>query len=86
MKEILFLSFNKNNNELSFCGWITKEMFLNRATIYKKDTERERSDGTIFHLRADTFEIENYKLNHEFRDWSEFLIDIYKYKEEIFVL
>lgn len=81
----LFLSFNKLNQELSFCGWITKEMFLTRAKVYEKDTERQRANGTSFYLRADTFEIENYKLNHDFLNWPELVVDIHKHTSELFI-
>lgn len=67
----LFLSFNKVSSVLTFCGWITKEEFLNSATLYRKGHLRYRYDGTSFELKADTFEIENSKLNTDFDNWQD---------------
>jgi hypothetical protein len=77
------LSFNKTNSELTFCGWITKESFLYRATVYHKDTVRERSDGSSFKLKADTFEIENRQLNQDFANWPELVASWHNYATEL---
>jgi len=69
----LFLSFNKTNSLLTFCGWLPKESFLYRATLHPKDSVRQRSDGSSFKLKADTFEIENSKLNNEFSTWPDLI-------------
>ncbi len=79
----LFLSFNKTNSELTFCGWITKESFLYRATVYHKDTVRERSDGSSFKLKADTFEIKNRQLNQDFANWPELVASWHNYATEL---
>jgi hypothetical protein len=59
----IFCSLNKINNNLTFCGWISKSSFFSNASLYKKDSLRYRADGTFFKTKADLFEIENFKLN-----------------------
>ena len=59
----IFCSLNKTNNNLTFCGWISKSDFFYKASLYKKDSLRQRTDGTSFKTKADLFEIENFKLN-----------------------
>lgn len=59
----IFCSLNKTNNNLTICGWVTKEQLLDRAKYYEKGTIRVRSDNTQFVLQESTYEIENYKLN-----------------------
>ncbi len=60
----VFASLNKKSNELNICGYLSKYDLLNKSIFYKKGTKRERSDGTYFILKADTYEIENFKLNN----------------------
>jgi hypothetical protein len=79
----LFLSFNKNDSVLTFCGWLPKESFLYRATLYSKDSTRKRSDGSSFQLKADTFEIENNKLNSDFYSWPELVSHWHNYAAEL---
>ena len=79
----LFLSFNKSNRELTFCGWLPKEMFLYRATLYRQGTERERNDGTTFELKADTFEIQNKDLYNDFTSWPELIAQWYRHAEDL---
>jgi len=74
----LFLSFNKTSAAMTFCGWSTKEMFLDCATLYAKDSIRYRADGSSFRLKADNFEIENSKLRQDFKDWTELTWSWYK--------
>ena len=45
------------------CGYLSKEDLLSKSILYKKGTKRERANGTSFTLKADTYEIENFKLN-----------------------
>jgi hypothetical protein len=80
----LFLSFNKTNNYLTFCGWITKESLLYRAKLYRKDEIRERSDGSSFSLKADTLEIENKQLNHSFRSWPQLIVALHQHTTDLF--
>ena len=60
---IIFCSFNKNNNQLTICGWITKNNFFNKAKLYPQGTKRFRRDGTFFFTKADLYELENKDLN-----------------------
>lgn len=59
---LIFCSYNKKNNELTVCGWIPKEDFLKKATFCKKGTPRLRRNGTSFFVKADMYEIENFKI------------------------
>lgn len=59
----IFCSLNKRSSELFLVGWITKDDLLEKAEKYKKGTERTRSDGTTFKLKAPTYEIKNEDLN-----------------------
>jgi hypothetical protein len=67
----VFASLNSNNNVLTICGWLPKETFLWFAKFYKKGTIRERTNGTTFELKADTYEIENEDLIHKVYNWSD---------------
>jgi len=51
----IFVSFNKEKNEFTICGYITKENFLTNATFFKKGDKRARSDGSF--MKA----IDNYR-------------------------
>ena len=59
----IFCSYNKTNNILTICGWITKKSFKERASFYKKGTVRKRSDGSTFKTFHDLYEIKNTDLN-----------------------
>lgn len=59
----IFCSFNKTNNELTVCGWVTKEQFKERSLFFKKGSTRKRSDGTEFKTFSDLYEIPNRELN-----------------------
>tara|TARA_R110000787_G_scaffold18164_1_gene55979 strand:- start:42 stop:542 length:501 start_codon:yes stop_codon:yes gene_type:complete len=58
----IFTSLNKKTNELTICGYLSKEDLLKKSTLYKKGTKRTRTNGTSFVLKADTYEIENFNL------------------------
>jgi hypothetical protein len=60
---LLFCSFNKQTRILTVCGWIEKEEFLRRASLFPAGTVRIRADGTTFLAKADLYEIENRALN-----------------------
>lgn len=59
----IFCSLNKTSNELSICGWIDKQSFVNKRRYYPANTIRTRSNGTSFNTFADLYEIDNYQLN-----------------------
>ena len=60
----IFTSLNKKTNELTICGYLSKEDLLKKSTLYKKGTKRTRTNGTSFVLKADTYEIENFNLKN----------------------
>ena len=59
----LFCSYHKHNYELTLCGWIDKESFIKKASLYKHGDIRYRYDGTTFKTKSDLYEIENKFLN-----------------------
>jgi hypothetical protein len=59
----VFCSYNKTKKELTICGWISKEAFINKRRYYPKGTVRTRFDGTTFITFADLFEIDIQDLN-----------------------
>lgn len=75
----LFLSFNKVSHVLTVCGWIPKELFVHRATLYRKDDLRHRSDGTTFPCKADMYEIANAKLYRDATSWPALIVQIYHF-------
>jgi hypothetical protein len=60
----VFCSLNKTNYNLTVCGWVTKKQLQERSKIYKEGTERTRADGSVFKLKAPTYEIKNNQLNN----------------------
>jgi len=62
----IFCSYNKKNNILTICGWITKTDFFIRASFYPKGTLRYRNDGTCFETKTDLYEIENNQIHDVF--------------------
>lgn len=72
----LFLSINKNLWKATVCGWITKGEFLDRASFFRKGTERTRSDGSKFILKADMFEIPNHQLLYDAKSFPELFCQI----------
>lgn len=59
----IFNSFNKKNNILTVCGWISKTNFVKLAKYFPKDTIRKRTDGTQFKTFSGLYEIKNKDLN-----------------------
>ena len=54
----IFTSLSTEDKTLTICGWINKDDFYKKATLYKKGTKRFRGNDT-FNLRADNWEILN---------------------------
>ena len=67
----IFSSLNTINYKLTICGWLPKTTFLWLAKFYEKGTIRERTNGTTFELKADTYEIENEDLIYQIHNWGE---------------
>ena len=59
----IFCSLNKTNQELTVCGWITKQEFKNKRSFFKEGSIRTRSDGSTFKTFADLYEIDMKALN-----------------------
>jgi hypothetical protein len=78
----IFASLNKNTNVLTICGWLPKATFLWFAKLYEKGTLRERSNGTTFELKADTYEIENEDLIYQVHNWHELFDSIKKHDKK----
>ena len=77
----IFLSVNKSNNyETTVCGWLPKDLFLERAKLHPKGTVRTRTDGSSFVLQADTYEIANSSLYTKSEDWMQFFGQIFYVK------
>ena len=60
----IFCSYHKKKKELTLCGWIDKEDFINKRLYYPKGSIRQRTDKTTFKSFADSYEIENHQLNN----------------------
>ena len=48
---------------MTVCGWISKNDFFKKATLYKQGTRRYRENGTHFETKADLYEIKQRDLN-----------------------
>ena len=72
----IFASLNTLNDKLTICGWLPKATFLWFAKFYEKGTIRERTNGTAFELKADTYEIENEDLIHKVYNWNDLFASI----------
>lgn len=59
----IFCSFNKIKKEVTICGWIDKDTFVNKRNFYEKGSKRVRLDGTELTIFTDTYEIDNVDLN-----------------------
>jgi hypothetical protein len=75
----VFSSFNKENNVLSICGWIPKELFMERAEFFPKGMIRLRNDNTTFETKADMYEIPNNRLFYRSRNWAELFVSIHQH-------
>lgn len=58
----LFCSYHKKDYVLTVCGWTTKDMFKQKAKLYKEGETRTRFNGTSFKSKSDLYEIENKDL------------------------
>ena len=74
----IFCSLNKNNNELTVCGWLPKTEFCEKAQFYPQGTYRTRSDGSQFRTFADLYEIANSDL-HGANSFDELVNSIHNY-------
>ncbi|KGG81215.1 hypothetical protein Y919_01525 [Caloranaerobacter azorensis H53214] len=54
---LIFCSFNKTNNILTICGYISKSDLLEKAKFYEEGTIRTRDNGTSFRTKAPLYEI-----------------------------
>lgn len=59
----IFASYNKSNDVLSICGFLSKNDFLKKAKYYKKGEMRFRDDGSSFPSKAPLYEIRQSDLN-----------------------
>ena len=59
----IFCSYHKFKQELTVCGWITKEDFALKRKLYPKGSVRTRSNKTTFNTFADLYEIDNSDLH-----------------------
>lgn len=58
----IFASYNRLNAKITFCGYVDKEAFFERASFYKKGARRYRSDGSCFISKAPLYEIKQESL------------------------
>jgi hypothetical protein len=75
----VFASLNKTNNVLTICGWIPKELMMDRASFYKKGDVRIREDQTSFEMKADAYEIRNDQLYYRAKNWAELFVSIHQH-------
>lgn len=59
----IFCSYNKTNQELTICGWIEKEAFIQKRKYFPRGTIRTRTDGSSFNTFADLYEIDIVDIN-----------------------
>lgn len=59
----IFCSYHKIKKEITVCGWIGKEDFINKRKFYPKGTIRTRFDNSTFKTFSDLYEIDNTDLN-----------------------
>lgn len=60
---LVFCSYNTKERALEICGWITKAEMLSKAQFLPAGSYRRRTNGTVFALKQDNYEIPNYELN-----------------------
>lgn len=72
----LFTSYNTRNNSLTVCGWLTKDVFLNRARVFKRGDVVTRGDGTQFVCRLNTHQVYLHQLNHLAKSFDELRDDL----------
>jgi hypothetical protein len=59
----IFQSYNRIKNELSICGFVSKNELIDRSLFYEKGTIRYRDDGSSFINKAPLYEIKQMDLN-----------------------
>lgn len=59
----LFTSYNKRANQLTICGWLPKDIFMQRSRAIKRGDVIQRDDGTSFVCRLEARHIYYYQLN-----------------------
>lgn len=59
----IFCSYHKIKQELTICGWITKDDLILKRSFYPKGSTRTRLDKTNFKTFSDLYEIDNIHLN-----------------------
>lgn len=79
----IFVSINKSDGlRATICGWSTKDNFIAKAKHYPIGTVRTRNDGSVFRLKANTYEISNTDINHSAQSKLELLAQIYELSKE----
>ena len=73
----IFNSLNTVKKEITVCGYISKQEFLEKADYFPKGSYRYRTDGTSFQTFSGLYEIKN-KYLHDVNGWLE-LIQKLKY-------
>lgn len=58
----IFLSYNKEKDEITFCGCIDKKSFFDKADFFREGAKRYRNDGTYFFSKAPLYEIKQHQL------------------------
>lgn len=58
----IFCSYNKKTQELTICGYVTREEFIQRRKFIPKGMPRMKG-GTTFEFAYDMYEIDNTELN-----------------------
>lgn len=61
---LVFTSYNIMDNVLTVCGWLPKDLFIEKSSFFPYNSKRYRSDGTYFRVRGKSgmYEIANYNL------------------------
>lgn len=62
----MFANYNKYTEDITLCGWIPKELFLDYAKFYPEGTKRKRDNGTWLVVRGKKgmYEIKQRDLFH----------------------
>jgi hypothetical protein len=61
---LVFCSYNWMTQGVTVCGWLTKQEFLQKATLHQGGTCARRSDGSSFTWNEDTYTVKNWRLRH----------------------
>ena len=60
----IFCSLNKQINQLTICGYLTKKELLQKSVYRKKGETMHRSNGTSFVLKTNNYQIQNKDLKN----------------------